>query len=712
MKKHGRSLFINVSAFILTAGLLFGNTSSEILAAAEDTSGEGISEQDEGSLDFWQYLFEAYGLSGEKTAGEKIAEAPISTVFIGEPFYDGTIENEDDALDAIYSIMDRLGGDENVELVFHDMFENDEETVFYFFEQAIGGLKVDKGYVKLIVNNDGTAIGLISTLVCGLEEDPDYVWEITQEEAETIVSDMYKEDGAKVIPESTEATVLWDEYAGSMTYVWVVYSTNPDAESERSYLAHYISGNGEYQYALPVIEPGDSEALSGSTAVFAFEGYEPGEWSGVVQDIDGPERTITVPVLIDKETGDAVLGDPERKILCADYTDFNDNDTLTPIVAEEGTFINNELITYEMFIRIWDFYDNIGWHGPDAEGTPSLLLLNLVDEDGQPIDNAAYVGMLEGFQVFEINDAFGDGSCSDIMGHEFTHCVTNKSLSQEIYENDYGAINEALSDIMGNLIEMYFGDSPGGEWLFSERHSNGTIRNMKDPHEFNQPEYVWDMYYVPNVSRPNDENDRGGVHTNSSILNNIAYKLDQAGMPLEDQIYYWLNADLSMTPTTDFPLLAQILPWCLDMTGYSEYKEVMEDAIEQADMTRVEVPEVPRNDLAIASLTLPFDPEEFGADVTMYLMRSEDEELSYVWKPKSSSTLAAVVPGGDYLAILSVCIMNQENAVSYYFLTDTGWVATDGGMEDILTDVAVRGLDSVITHFNAGEVTELTTDGL
>jgi len=114
----------------------------------------------------------------------------------------------------------------------------------------------------------------------------------------------------------------------------------------------------------------------------------------------------------------------------------------------------------------------------------------MVDEDGEPVDNAAYIGEQRGFQAFEINDAFGDGSCSDIIGHEFTHCVTGKSMSGNKYENDFGAINESISDIMGNLIEMSFGDSPGGEWIFSERHGNGAIRSMKEPHVFKQPAFV------------------------------------------------------------------------------------------------------------------------------------------------------------------------------------------------------------------------------
>ena len=703
MKKHGRKRLINPFLFLLAAGLLAVCGAKP--AEAEDILTEPAQED---ALQEWIDLFPQ--TQGE-TPGEKIADAKISTVFIEEPFYDGVINDEQDALEALYSVIDRLGGDENTELVLHNEFENDEETTFYCFEQALGGIQVDKGNVKLIVDKDGNALGIISTLVSGLETDPDYVWEITQEEAESIVRESFEYSGARVLYGSSEATVLWNDHAGTMTYVWVVYSTNPDADDERNYLAHYVSGNGEYLYDLPVFEPGDAQSHSGAASVFAFEGYEVGEWSGIVKDIDGLERTITVPLMIDQETGAAVLGDLQRKILCADFADYDFNGTLTPISSTDGTFINNELITYEMFIRIWDFYDNIGWHGPDAEGTPSLLLLNLVDKNGEPLDAAYYNGKQNGFQVFKINDEFGDGSCSDIIGHEFTHCVTGESLSADNYENDYGAINEAMSDIMGNLIEMYFEDSPGGEWLISERQANGTIRNMKDPHEFLQPEYVWDQFYVPNVETPNDYNDRGGVHTNSSLLNYIAYKLAQAGMPLEDQIYYWLNVDLSLTPTTDYPLIAKILPWCLDVTGYSEYKEALDRAIQEADLERVEVPEEGKNGQAVVSLDLPLDPEEMGLDIIMYIMCPGDKEFLSSWAAKNSTTISVVLPEGDYLFLLYAESRADENKYSYFLMTPDGWSEADSTLPDAIRSLPKEELDAYAVHLDTGR-TELTAAGL
>lgn len=44
----------------------------------------------------------------------------------------------------------------------------------------------------------------------------------------------------------------------------------------------------------------------------------------------------------------------------------------------------------------------------------------------------------------------------DILGHEFTHCVSNMLASYLPYLNDSGAINEGLSDTMGNMIESLY----------------------------------------------------------------------------------------------------------------------------------------------------------------------------------------------------------------------------------------------------------------
>ncbi|PES08584.1 bacillolysin, partial [Bacillus anthracis] len=57
---------------------------------------------------------------------------------------------------------------------------------------------------------------------------------------------------------------------------------------------------------------------------------------------------------------------------------------------------------------------------------------------------------------------YGDGDEStrsftasiDVVGHEITHAVTD-STSKLLYQDESGALNEALSDIFGTLVEYY-----------------------------------------------------------------------------------------------------------------------------------------------------------------------------------------------------------------------------------------------------------------
>ena len=39
--------------------------------------------------------------------------------------------------------------------------------------------------------------------------------------------------------------------------------------------------------------------------------------------------------------------------------------------------------------------------------------------------------------------------------------------------------------------------------------------------------YFWDLYFVPNVTKATKDNDNGGVHTNSSLLNIISCRLSE-----------------------------------------------------------------------------------------------------------------------------------------------------------------------------------------
>ena len=83
-----------------------------------------------------------------------------------------------------------------------------------------------------------------------------------------------------------------------------------------------------------------------------------------------------------------------------------------------------------------------------------------------------------------------------------------------------GAINEALSDIWGEWIDLTNGkgnDSPSVRWLMGEDPPIGAIRSMSNPPALSDPDKMTSsLYYC-------GEGDSGGVHYNSGIANKIAY---------------------------------------------------------------------------------------------------------------------------------------------------------------------------------------------
>ncbi|NFM77730.1 peptidase M4 family protein [Clostridium botulinum] len=115
---------------------------------------------------------------------------------------------------------------------------------------------------------------------------------------------------------------------------------------------------------------------------------------------------------------------------------------------------------------------------------------------------------------------FGDGDgvyfsplakSLDVVGHELSHGVTNKQ-SDLNYENESGALNESFSDIMGTAVE-------GKNFVLGEDCwiAGGVMRDMENPSRGGQPAHMKDYSYK------SMDDDNGGVHTNSGIINHAAY---------------------------------------------------------------------------------------------------------------------------------------------------------------------------------------------
>ena len=634
------------------------------------------------------------------------------TAFLANPQYDGKVSNDEEAEAAVRSFFPQLGIEESTELEAIYVRPNEEGDVIYTFQQMVGETAVDGGTVKLAADRDGKVTGLISSLVSGISEEKLPGWAATAEDAEEAVKKEMKGTGAEIEEGATEKVLLpYSDDQDNFYCAYAVYTNNIYSEYETAYLVHYVDEEGDYLYCIPVSEPGNSDAHSGEGTSLFFADYEPDTWSGEVTLSGGGKKNLTVPVLKNKETGEICLGDITRKVICADCSDFTENDTVSARKEEKGRFADNELLIYDTFLRVYDTFASTGWEGPDDNGTPTILLMDWKEENGDPVINACYGGRKHGWQTFQFNRMDPDGECTDIIAHEFTHCITWTLMGQTLYYNAYGSINESFSDLCGNLVEEILGDTEDTEWIVGE-HEETPYRCMSDPHRFQDPAFAWDKWYVPEAGQPNGENDMGGVHSKSALLNLVGWRLKQAGMPAEEQLYFWMNASMAMTPRSDFAQLSRLLPWCMDRLGYGQYKEALNRAALEVGMTDTALPEIPAEGLGIFSLKLPEGEKEDEYTLLFLVqeMNTEDEDTYMTYREAGTGRAPIAVPEGDYI-MWGQFLNDDGDTQGILVLTTEGWklFGAEDGMEVLEGETDETFYLMETEH---GKVVQVPTDGL
>lgn len=631
--------------------------------------------------------------------------------FISEPFCDDKITDEEAAYNCVMSVIDRIGGSSSTELELDYIQPNENGMTVVSYSQRAGQMLVYGSTVKLIVDKDDNAIGLVSSISPDVEVKPIEEWAVSQTQAEKIVTDQIAASGSEgtVLEGDSERAVIPSmTQIGRFICVWVVYTYDiSKGMDDYAYKAHYVTAEGEYLYSVSVSNPSDPDALSGQSAkeLFDFDAYEPGETQVTVNGAGGSTKEVTVPTLKDTKTGKVYLADRERKIVCADTADMFFRNTLTPTEAVNVHPVDASV--YYNYIRVWDYYKSVGWTGPDGKGTPTLLLMNYVDQTGEPVANACYLTKMNGFQLFAWTREMNFGACLDVVGHEFTHCVTTSTMKYNIYKNDPGAINEGYSDIMGSLIEIRLDGYTEGSWKIAE-NLGAPIRNMADPHEYAQPEFAFDTYYAPNASVPTGANDKGGVHINASLLALCAVKLHEAGMTPREQSYFWLNSALVISPQTDYPMMAEILPWLMKQLGYDKYLDTLNQTIKDAKFTATEASaELPEG---CGAATFDFsdyaDLAEKGR-VNIFFFKSPEFDInkrSGTWPVPGSTVAQATLPAGEYVVLVGLASPDGAT-VKRGILTKDGWKFC----EDITPDYFAANGKTITV--NEGETTVVPNDG-
>ena len=250
-------------------------------------------------------------------------------------------------------------------------------------------------------------------------------------------------------------------------------------------------------------------------------------WRTEVRD---RETSICELVLVDAQLGLVVLHfDQINTAKVRKIYDNNNNASLglpgngpARTEGQGATGISEVDLADDYLGDTYDFYkNNFGRDSIDGAGM-SLIATVRYCEAGQtcPFANAFW----NGTQM-----AFGQGfaAADDIVVHEATHGVTSYS-AHLFYYMQSGAINESLSDIMAEFVDLTNGkgnDEASQRWLHGEDMPQGASRSLIDPPAKGDPDKMTSsLYHCSSVV-----DDRGGVHYNSGIGNKTAYLMTDGG---------------------------------------------------------------------------------------------------------------------------------------------------------------------------------------
>ncbi|HZX54927.1 MAG TPA: M4 family metallopeptidase, partial [Ilumatobacteraceae bacterium] len=286
-------------------------------------------------------------------------------------------------------------------------------------------------------------------------------------------------------------------------------------------------------------------------------------------------------VLIDAHSGSVALQFSQREnALNRSVCNNNNNPALPatcvspvrtegapPLVGAGAADVNS---AYDLSGVTYQFYLNsFGRDSVDGLGLPlksTALFCSPVEPC--PLTNAFW----NGSQM-----VYGQGfaTADDAVAHELTHGVT-QFTSNLLYYAESGAINESMSDVLGELVDLSDvtsgPDPPADRWLLGEQLPGGAMRNMADPPSFNDPDKMTSPLYFGNIS------DSRGVHINSGVDNKAAFLITDGatfngqtivglGTTKTALIYY--QAETAMLgPGSDYLDLFHILPQaCTNLVG-------------------------------------------------------------------------------------------------------------------------------------------------
>ena len=147
--------------------------------------------------------------------------------------------------------------------------------------------------------------------------------------------------------------------------------------------------------------------LSDSIEEFSFDKYSNEIWSGPITLLDGSSDEKVLPIMKNPDSGEKILADAYRKIVCVEESDSD----LVPIVLDPDAPDEEAMVNYYCFIQVADLFASAGWLRDEEEKELNEDVKAALGSLAIPADRLVYIGETDGCHLFK----FGAASNGDYV---------------------------------------------------------------------------------------------------------------------------------------------------------------------------------------------------------------------------------------------------------------------------------------------------------
>lgn len=610
-------------------------------------------------------------------------------------FYGTSVSDSDDAYNFLDSLKEEYGFDNARENFVFEQKIGASNGYIYKFNQVHNGHLVYGRSLSINIDENGRALSVSGNYKKSNISKNDFLVECSDDEIinQTDIDEIYSKETVIYNRDDVDAVCFFVK--GKR------YGNNEDV---------VVDANTFEIYQSSAMQNGATSSLSNYDLIN----------SEARTELDYDSNPVEVPVeqYRNKTTSEIIylLSDSTRKIymaVMADGKTINSNDFYEFYEMDDNMVATDNLVVeaYKNLIKCYDFYangDSFQINGLKNESGSPIKLIAVVharESTNKSYDNAAYwiLNSNSSFAYF----LFGDGGsyatnyarALDVVGHEYQHGITTSICNLE-YLNESGAINEAMSDIFGALIEGYE-LTDDNFWLMGESIANRYVafRDMKNPKNpglsDEYPANIDEMYPLTTTRNGNNSSsDYGGVHYNSVILEYCTYKMYSycpEFFTKETIGELWFNTLLRLNKTSDFSdfrlqmLSAANALWYPDYAikainrAFADVGIVVEGTEVNIDLFLTEEDSMVSGGQIVDSITA-----QYGKKITLPSSRiAPDGKVFYYWVdadenkyyqgdeyvvPYENTTLTAVFVGADEIASLEITLKGSGTTTHPYLI--------------------------------------------